>query len=185
MGAAIDGCSCRSGRCTASPSTTRCRPCVLEHAGRRDDARAAFASEGAATSYDGLGNQWDHGFGGCESGSTTTNPANPNIVWSTCYGNKVTRYDHRTKIARSVAPGMITLDAPPRIRSTLPLVGAAGDRPLQSQQRLLRLQRHLPHQQRRTELARHQPQSLHPGCQPHHRVPAGSSATTWASSLPR
>ena len=26
----------------------------------------------------------------------------------------MTRYDHRTKIARSVAPGMITLDAPPQ-----------------------------------------------------------------------
>ena len=58
--------------------------------------------------------QWEHGLGGCESGFTAPDPADPNIVWATCYGNKVTRYDDRTKIARSVAPGMITLDAPPQ-----------------------------------------------------------------------
>ena len=52
--------------------------------------------------------------GGCESGFAVPDPADPNIVWSTCYGNKVTRYDHRTKIARSVAPWMITLDSPPQ-----------------------------------------------------------------------
>jgi photosystem II stability/assembly factor-like uncharacterized protein len=74
----------------------------------------ATAAEGAGAGYNGSGNQWDHGLGGCESGFTAPDPADPNIVWSTCYGNKVTRYDHRTKIARSVAPGMITLDAPPQ-----------------------------------------------------------------------
>jgi photosystem II stability/assembly factor-like uncharacterized protein len=74
----------------------------------------AIASEGAGAGYNGSGNVWDHGLGGCESGFTAPDPVDPNIVWSTCYGNKVTRYDHRTKIARSVAPGMITLDAPPQ-----------------------------------------------------------------------
>ncbi len=74
----------------------------------------AIASEGAGAGYNGSGNVWDHGLGGCESGFTAPDPADSNIVWSTCYGNKVTRYDHRTKIARSVAPGMITLDAPPQ-----------------------------------------------------------------------
>jgi photosystem II stability/assembly factor-like uncharacterized protein len=73
-----------------------------------------LAPEGAGAGYNGSGNLWDHGLGGCESGYTAPDPADPNIVWSTCYGNKVTRYDHRTKIARSVAPGMITLDAPPQ-----------------------------------------------------------------------
>jgi photosystem II stability/assembly factor-like uncharacterized protein len=72
-----------------------------------------IAAEGAGAGYNGSGNVWDHGLGGCESGHTVPDPADPNIVWSTCYGNKVTRYDHRTKIARSVAPSMITLDAPP------------------------------------------------------------------------
>ncbi len=59
------------------------------------------------------GQPWEHGLGGCESGFTVPDPVDPNIVWATCYGNKVTRYDARTKIARSVAPWMITLDAPP------------------------------------------------------------------------
>ena len=75
---------------------------------------SVIAAEGAGAGYNGSGNLWDHGLGGCESGFTAPDPADPNIVWSTCYGNKVTRYDHRTKIARSVAPGMITLDAPPQ-----------------------------------------------------------------------
>ena len=72
-----------------------------------------IAAEGTGAGYNGAGNLWDHGLGGCESGFTIPDPADPNIVWSTCYGNKVTRYDHRTKIARSVAPWMITLDSPP------------------------------------------------------------------------
>ncbi len=72
-----------------------------------------IAAENAGAGYNGSGNTWDHGLGGCESGHTVPDPADPNVVWSTCYGNKVTRYDHRLKIARSVAPSMITLDAPP------------------------------------------------------------------------
>jgi photosystem II stability/assembly factor-like uncharacterized protein len=75
---------------------------------------AAWAAENAGAGYNGSGNAWDHGLGGCESGFTIPDPADPNIVWATCYGNKVTRYDHRTKIARSVAPWMITLDSPPQ-----------------------------------------------------------------------
>jgi photosystem II stability/assembly factor-like uncharacterized protein len=75
---------------------------------------AAWAAENAGAGYNGSGNTWDHGLGGCESGFTVPDPADPNIVWATCYGNKVTRYDHRTKVARSVAPWMITLDSPPQ-----------------------------------------------------------------------
>jgi photosystem II stability/assembly factor-like uncharacterized protein len=75
---------------------------------------ASWAAENAGAGYNGSGNAWDHGLGGCESGFTIPDPADPNIVWATCYGNKVTRYDHRTKIARSVAPWMITLDSPPQ-----------------------------------------------------------------------
>ncbi len=56
---------------------------------------------------------WDHGLGGCESGFTIPDPADSNIVWSTCYGLEVTRYDFRTKLARSVGPWMHTLDSPP------------------------------------------------------------------------
>ncbi|HTA50527.1 MAG TPA: sialidase, partial [Verrucomicrobiae bacterium] len=56
---------------------------------------------------------WDHEMGGCESGFTVPDLADPNIVWATCYGNKVTRWDARTKHARSVSPWMHTLDSPP------------------------------------------------------------------------
>jgi photosystem II stability/assembly factor-like uncharacterized protein len=74
----------------------------------------AWAAENAGAGYNGLGNTWDHGLGGCESGHTIPDPADPNVVWSTCYGNKVTRYDYRNKLPRSVAPWMITLDSPPQ-----------------------------------------------------------------------
>jgi photosystem II stability/assembly factor-like uncharacterized protein len=69
--------------------------------------------ENAGAGYNGSGSTWEHGLGGCESGFTIPDPADNNIVWATCYGNKVTRYDARTKTARSVAPSMITLDSPP------------------------------------------------------------------------
>ncbi len=56
---------------------------------------------------------WEHGLGGCESGFTIPDPFDPDIVWSTCYGNEITRYDARTKTARSVSPWIHTLDSPP------------------------------------------------------------------------
>lgn len=59
------------------------------------------------------GGTWDHGIGGCESGFTIPDPTDSNIIWATCYGNEVTRYDFRTKLARSVSPWLRTLDSPP------------------------------------------------------------------------
>ena len=56
---------------------------------------------------------WDHHMGGCESGFTVPDPVDPNIVWATCYGDEVTRWDARTKVTRSVSPYLHTLDAPP------------------------------------------------------------------------
>lgn len=56
---------------------------------------------------------WDEYLGGCESGFTIPDPADPDIVWATCYGNKLSRFDARRNTARSVAPWMITLDSPP------------------------------------------------------------------------
>jgi photosystem II stability/assembly factor-like uncharacterized protein len=56
---------------------------------------------------------WEDGLGGCESGFTMPDVADPNIVWATCYGDQVTRYDARTKVARSVSPWVHTLDAAP------------------------------------------------------------------------
>ncbi|MGB7470189.1 MAG: hypothetical protein WBW58_12550 [Candidatus Acidiferrum sp.] len=56
---------------------------------------------------------WDRHMGGCESGFTVPDPVDPNIVWATCYGDEVTRWDARTKEARSVSPYLHTLDAAP------------------------------------------------------------------------
>ncbi len=56
---------------------------------------------------------WDHEMGGCESGFTVPDVTDPNVVWATCYGNKVTRWDARYKHARSISPWMHTLDSPP------------------------------------------------------------------------
>jgi photosystem II stability/assembly factor-like uncharacterized protein len=56
---------------------------------------------------------WDEGIGGCESGFTIPDPVDPDIVWATCYGNKLSRYDAKRDTARSVAPWIITLDSPP------------------------------------------------------------------------
>jgi photosystem II stability/assembly factor-like uncharacterized protein len=56
---------------------------------------------------------WDHAMGGCESGFTVPDPTDPDIVWATCYGDEVTRWDAKTKIARSVSPWLHTLDSAP------------------------------------------------------------------------
>ena len=59
------------------------------------------------------GDGWQHELGGCESGFTLPDPTDPDIIWATCYGDEVTRYDARIKEARSVSPWMHTLDSPP------------------------------------------------------------------------
>ena len=56
---------------------------------------------------------WDHNVGGCESGFTLPDVTDTNIVWASCYGDEVTRYDHRTRMARSVSPWLHTLDSEP------------------------------------------------------------------------
>ena len=59
------------------------------------------------------GAAWDHLLGGCESGFTLPDPTDTNIVWASCYGDEVTRYDHVSKLARSVSPWLHTLDSEP------------------------------------------------------------------------
>jgi len=56
---------------------------------------------------------WEYRLGGCESGFTYPDPTDTNIIWASCYGNEVTRYDARTKEAHSVSPWLHTLDSPP------------------------------------------------------------------------
>ena len=56
---------------------------------------------------------WERRMGGCESGFTLPDPIDPNIVWASCYGNEVTRWEAKTKRARSVSPWIHSLDSPP------------------------------------------------------------------------
>jgi len=56
---------------------------------------------------------WEHNLGGCESGFTLPDLTNTDVVWASCYGNEVTRYDAKTKMARSVSPWLHTLDSAP------------------------------------------------------------------------
>ena len=78
----------------------------------RADSTGGGGGGGGGGGFGGF-STWDHGLGGCESGFTLPDPTDPNIVWATCYGNEVTRYDHRDKRARSVSPWIHTLDSPP------------------------------------------------------------------------
>lgn len=59
------------------------------------------------------GSAWQAGIGGCESGFTIPDPTNPDIIWATCYGGQVTRFDNRLGRARSVSPWIHTLDSEP------------------------------------------------------------------------
>jgi photosystem II stability/assembly factor-like uncharacterized protein len=74
---------------------------------------------GPSTSFAGFGFGrfaevgWDHAMGGCESGFTLPDLTNPDVVWATCYGDEVTRWDAKAKTARSVSPWLHTLDSPP------------------------------------------------------------------------
>jgi hypothetical protein len=56
---------------------------------------------------------WQGPLGGCESGFTLPDLSDPDIVWASCYGNTVTRYEGRRDAARSVSPWIHTLDSPP------------------------------------------------------------------------
>ena len=58
---------------------------------------------------------WDRHMGGCESGFTIPDLVDPNVVWATCYGDTVTRWDARYKEAHSVSPWKHTLDSPPDV----------------------------------------------------------------------
>ena len=63
----------------------------------------------------GFASTWDHGLGGCESGFTLPDLTDTNIIWASCYGNEVTRYDHAARMARSVSPWLHTLDSEPNL----------------------------------------------------------------------
>jgi photosystem II stability/assembly factor-like uncharacterized protein len=77
---------------------------------------ARGAGGGAGGGRGGAGGPaWEPNIGGCESGFTIPDPTDADIIWATCYGNKVTRWDARTRTARSVSPSMITFDSAPNL----------------------------------------------------------------------
>jgi photosystem II stability/assembly factor-like uncharacterized protein len=86
--------------------------------GGRGRGAAAPAPQDTACAGTGRGRTapttaWQPDIGGCESGFTIPDPSNADIVYASCYGNKVTRWDARTGTARSIEPWMVTLDSPP------------------------------------------------------------------------
>lgn len=57
---------------------------------------------------------WQEPLGGCESGFTYPDPTNADIIWSTCYGDEITRLDTRVGYPRAVSPWPLhPLDSPP------------------------------------------------------------------------
>jgi Sortilin, neurotensin receptor 3, len=97
-------------------------------AGGRGAAPAAFGGGfGGGRGRGEATTQWQAGIGGCESGFTVPVPTNPDVVWASCYGDEVTRFDDKVGRARSVAPWIHTLDSSPvglkyRCHWTPPLV---------------------------------------------------------------
>src|SRR6185437_5402099 len=75
--------------------------------GRQAAAPAARGGRGGAALA------WQYAIGGCESGFTLPPKDDPDIVWASCYGNEVSRWDNKVGRARSVAPWIHTLDSEP------------------------------------------------------------------------
>ncbi len=86
---------------------------VPSYAPARGMRGGGFGGGGGGGGRGGPAVAWQAGIGGCESGFTIPVPDNPDIVWATCYGNQVTRFDNKVGVARSVSPWLHTLDSPP------------------------------------------------------------------------
>ena len=87
---------------------------------------------------------WEQGIGGCESGFTMPDPNNPDMIWATCYGNKVTRYDARhasSAVGEPVDP--YARFGADENKVPLSLDAAAGLRSVRARDGLLRLPGHL------------------------------------------
>jgi photosystem II stability/assembly factor-like uncharacterized protein len=115
----------------AAPGARGAQPGAAPAEGRGGDAQVAGPGVAPPPLFEfgggRGGSDWEANLGGCESGFTIPVPSNPDVVWASCYGNEVTRWDARTKRARSVAPWLRSLDSPPnelkyRCHWTPPLV---------------------------------------------------------------
>jgi hypothetical protein len=71
-------------------------PSNVVDAGPNVPGQGDFGGRGGGFGRGGGGGTWEHGLGGCESGFTIPDPTDSNVVWATCYGNEVTRYDARS-----------------------------------------------------------------------------------------
>ena len=82
-----------------------------------DDAERGPAYPRSTPLLGGIGEPnagWQEPLGGCESGFIYPDPTNDHIIWSTCYGNEITRLDTRVGYPRAVSPWpMHSLDSPP------------------------------------------------------------------------
>ncbi|HEV2417686.1 MAG TPA: sialidase, partial [Terriglobia bacterium] len=73
-----------------------------------------FSTPGPDSVEEQFGGRWQEDLGGCESGFTYPDPTDPRIIWSTCYGDEITRLDTRIGYARAVSPWPDhPLDSPP------------------------------------------------------------------------
>jgi photosystem II stability/assembly factor-like uncharacterized protein len=73
-----------------------------------------FSTPDARGPYGVRSLHWQDDLGGCESGFTYADPTDPHIIWSTCYGDEITRLDTRVGYPRAVSPWPNhPLDAPP------------------------------------------------------------------------
>ncbi|MGH8280157.1 MAG: WD40/YVTN/BNR-like repeat-containing protein [Gammaproteobacteria bacterium] len=52
---------------------------------------------------------------GCESGLTLPDPVDPDIVWSSCWGNQLMRFNLVSNDVHEVSPSEISIDSPPSL----------------------------------------------------------------------
>jgi hypothetical protein len=141
---------------------------------QRPGGGAFGLSRGAA------GPSWQQGIGGCESGFTQPVPGNPDIVWSSCYGNEI--LGSTTGWARPVGEPLDSHADPSRTRQCpMPLDAAGSLRPGQ-RDGLLQLQV-ITQDERRGQTWSVIGRTSRPRTRASRR--AGSSRTTWASSTAR
>ena len=82
-----------------------------------DDAERGPAYPQATPLLGGIGEPnagWQEPLGGCESGFIYPDPKDADIIWSSCYGDEISRLDTKVGYPRAVSPWpMHPLDSPP------------------------------------------------------------------------
>ena len=170
-----------TGRCAARARAGD-RLAEQRRACRRPAAAVVAAVAGAAVAA-APGRRGITSIGGCESGFTMPDPADPDIVWALVLRQQA---DAVGRATGDRALGLAVDDhvrfAADHVEVPLPLDGAARARSVRAQHRVLRMPGDLQDDERRPELERDQPGSLDPGSLAASFRPAASSATTSASS---